>query len=136
MFDCEPGLRLRCFVLDLENIFSNLFSNSVASFERESEIPLNEKRIFINITEQSNRLIRIDYQDTGWGLSDIYKKYPERILEAFETDKKIVGGLDEDGTGMGMWIYCVVFYFLIFTEHRPAQAQSHRKYHSSAFRKS
>lgn len=92
VFDCEPGLRLRCFVLDLENIFSNLFSNSVASFERESEIPLNEKRIFINITEQSNRLIRIDYQDTGWGLSDIYKKYPERILEAFETDKKLSAG--------------------------------------------
>ena len=104
VFDCEPGLRLHCFILDLENIFSNLLSNSVASFERESEVPLDEKRIIIRITEPSNGQMQIDYQDTGWGLSEAYKKYPERILEAFETDKKIVGGLDEDGTGMGMWI--------------------------------
>lgn len=104
-FSCDPQLKLRCFVLDLENIFSNLISNSVSSFERDSIVPLDEKKIMINISEIEDHIIQIDYLDTGWGLSDKYKMHPERTLEAFETDKVAVdGSLDEDGTGMGMWI--------------------------------
>lgn len=104
-FHCTSQLTLRCFMMDIENILNNLISNSVTSFERESEIPLSEKRITISLTPLQVSGIRIDYLDTGWGLSDMYKKYPERTLEPFETDKRSVsGGLDEDGTGMGMWI--------------------------------
>jgi len=104
-FNCDPKLKLRCFELDMENIFSNLISNSVSAFERSSAVPLDEKRIIIKITETENRSIQIDYLDTGWGLSDAYKMHPERTLEAFETDKVPAdGSLDEEGTGMGMWI--------------------------------
>lgn len=104
-FICDPQLKLRCFVLDLENIFSNLISNSVTSFERDCDIPLDEKKITVHIFEIEGQAIQIDYLDTGWGLSEAYKTYPERTLEAFETDKVAAdGSLDEDGTGMGMWI--------------------------------
>lgn len=101
---CQPNLNLRCFAFDLENIFSNLISNSVSSFEREGEAPLKEKKISIHISGTEDGL-RIDYADTGRGLQGEYKKHPERTLEAFETDKKSISGLlDSDGTGMGMWI--------------------------------
>ncbi len=104
-FSCDPQLKFRCFALDLENILSNLISNSVSSFERVSPVPLDEKKIMIYILETENHILQIDYQDTGWGLSNKYKMHPERTLEAFETDKVAVdGSLDEEGTGMGMWI--------------------------------
>lgn len=102
---CEPGVTLRCFSFDLENIFSNLISNSISSFERPSEVPLDEKKISIRIYKLPDDRICIDYNDTGWGLPDKYKLHPERTLEAFETDKIAVDGdLENDGTGMGMWI--------------------------------
>ena len=45
------------------------------------------------------------YEDTGWGLSEKYKKRPDLITEAFDSDKRSFGSEeDEDGTGMGMWI--------------------------------
>lgn len=104
-FVCEPGISLRCFPFDLENIFSNLISNSVSSFERQSEVPLDEKMIYIYVRELPDGKICIDYSDTGWGLADKYKSHPERTLEAFETDKiAIDGDLENNGTGMGMWI--------------------------------
>lgn len=103
-FICPPDLNLRCFAFDLENILSNLISNSVSAFEREDEIPLEEKRISIRISGLEKGIC-IDYRDTGRGLQGEYKKHPERTLEAFETDKKSINGLvDSDGTGMGMWI--------------------------------
>ena len=104
-FICEPAIYLRCFPFDLENIFSNLISNSISSFERPSEVPLEEKKIYIHVYERPDSTICIDYKDTGWGLSDKYKAHPERTLEAFETDKVAIDGdLEDDGTGMGMWI--------------------------------
>ena len=82
-----------------------MISNSISSFERDSLVPLDEKKIMIHISETVNHVLQIDYLDTGWGLSDKYKMHPERTLEAFETDKVAAdSGLDEDGTGMGMWI--------------------------------
>ena len=43
------------------------------------------------------------YIETGKGLSTKYKNEPNKILEAFETDK--MNGQNEIiGTGMGMWI--------------------------------
>lgn len=41
----------------------------------------------------------------GGGLSPKYKKRPELITEAFESDRSSSNREeDEDGTGMGMWI--------------------------------
>lgn len=101
---CEEGIMFRCFPFDIENVISNLISNSLASFDRESETVLDKKEIKIEIYKESEGFVLV-YEDTGWGLTSKYKDRPELITEAFESDK---GGSIEDGnqegTGMGMWI--------------------------------
>lgn len=97
-------INFKCFPFDIENVISNLISNSIASFERETDKVLDSKKIDIIISKEQDGFILL-YEDTGWGLTAKYKNRPEIITEAFESDK---GGTDneegEDGTGMGMWI--------------------------------
>lgn len=50
-----------------------------------------------------NDKIQLVYEDNGKGLSEAYKRNPEKILEAFETDKRNDNG-ELIGTGMGLWI--------------------------------
>lgn len=101
-YNCDEKIEFFCFEFDIENILSNLISNSLASFDREMESVLEQKKISLEITGDENGFV-IDYKDTGWGLVDKYKGRPELILEAFESSKN-VNGQEEDGTGMGMWI--------------------------------
>lgn len=101
-YDCEENIEFWCFEFDIENIISNLISNSMASFDREMETVLISKEIFLTITALENGFL-VDYKDSGWGLIPKYKEQPERILEAFESGRKLTGE-EEDGTGMGMWI--------------------------------
>lgn len=104
LFSCDEDISFRCFAFDIENVISNLISNSLVSFERENDEVLEEKEIRITIEKREEGFI-IYYEDTGWGLTQKYKKRPERILEALESDRGIPGEReDEDGTGMGMWI--------------------------------
>ncbi|MCI8364352.1 MAG: GHKL domain-containing protein [Eubacterium sp.] len=104
VFSCDADILFRCFAFDIENVISNLISNSLVSFERENDEVLNEKEIRIKIEKREEGFI-LYYEDTGWGLTPKYKKRPELILEAFESDRGIPGeSKDEDGTGMGMWI--------------------------------
>ena len=101
---CEKDIIFKCFAFDIENIISNLISNSLASFDRESESVLGKKEIHLRIEKWEKGFI-LYYEDTGWGLSDKYKKRPDIIMEAFESDKSgSEREEDEDGTGMGMWI--------------------------------
>lgn len=100
--ECDEDINFRCFVFDIENIISNLISNSLASFDREKEGVLEKKEIYLKIEKREEGFV-LHYEDTGWGLSDKYKKRPELITEAFESDKSTFAG-EEDGTGMGMWI--------------------------------
>ena len=89
---------------DVQLIISNFISNSLASFEREKEEVLDRKEIKVTIEKREEGFI-LYYEDTGWGLTPKYKKRPELILEAFESDRGIPSeSKDEDGTGMGMWI--------------------------------
>ncbi|MBD5402546.1 sensor histidine kinase [bacterium] len=90
---------LKCFPYEIETIINNLVTNSVASFD---SIITNEREIIVTIFEDEE-YVWIEYSDTGAGLVDIYKKNPERILEAFETSKRDADG-ELVGTGMGMWI--------------------------------
>lgn len=90
---------LKCFPYEIETIINNLVTNSVASFD---SIITNEREIIVTIFEDEE-YVWIEYSDTGAGLADIYKKNPERILEAFETSKRDADG-ELVGTGMGMWI--------------------------------
>ena len=65
---------------------------------------LDRKEIKVTIEKREEGFI-LYYEDTGWGLTPKYKKRPELILEAFESDRGIPSeSKDEDGTGMGMWI--------------------------------
>lgn len=101
-WQCDKAIQFTCFEFDIENIISNLISNSMASFDRETGAVLEKKEIFLTISSEENGFL-IDYRDTGWGLIPKYKEKPERIMEAFESSKRLAGE-DEDGTGMGMWI--------------------------------
>ncbi|MCI8965513.1 MAG: histidine kinase [Clostridia bacterium] len=88
---------VRCFPHEIESIFNNLITNSLYAFKPET---IKEINIKINKTIDG---IEIIYFDTGKGLAIGYKKNPDRILEALETDKRNVLG-EKIGTGMGMWI--------------------------------
>ncbi len=99
---CDKDIQFKCFAFDIENIISNLISNSLYSFDKETEKVLEKKEIYLRIEKEEDGFI-LYYEDTGWGLSDKYKKRPELIMEAFESDKESYDG-EEDGTGMGMWI--------------------------------
>lgn len=99
---CDPDIDFWCFEFDVENIISNLISNSLSSFEREMNAVLKKKEISLIISKTDGGLL-LDYQDSGWGLIPRYKARPELILEAFESGRTIIGQ-DEEGTGMGMWI--------------------------------
>lgn len=92
-------IMLKCFPYEVETIINNLVTNSVASFDSITTI---RREIIVTIFEDEE-YVWIDYSDTGAGLVDLYKKHPEKILEAFETSKRDVDG-ELIGTGMGMWI--------------------------------
>lgn len=95
----KEEIMLKCFPYEIETIINNMVTNSVASFER---IATEKREIIINVSESESDVI-IDYMDSGAGLGDIYKKHPEKILQAFETSKRNEAG-ELIGTGMGMWI--------------------------------
>lgn len=88
-----------CFSYEIESIFHNLIANSMASFEAHR---VAQKKIVIQVYSDDQK-IYIKYADNGAGLSPRYKNHPEKILEAFETDKRDCNG-EIVGTGMGMWI--------------------------------
>lgn len=95
----EDEIVLKCFPYEIETIINNLITNSVASFEKTR---MEQQEIRIALSEGEEYVI-IDYEDTGAGLSSLYKNNPEKILEAFETSKRNKEG-ELIGTGMGMWI--------------------------------
>lgn len=95
----EDEIMLKCFPYEIETIINNLITNSVASFEKTR---MEQQEIRITLSEGEEYVI-IDYEDTGAGLSSLYKNNPEKILEAFETSKRNKEG-ELIGTGMGMWI--------------------------------
>lgn len=101
-YTCDNDIEFWCFEFDIENIISNLISNSMASFDREMEKILEKKEIILCISACENGFL-LEYEDTGWGLVPKYKERPEKILEAFESSRNPIGE-EEDGTGMGMWI--------------------------------
>lgn len=91
------SIELKCYPYEIESIISNLITNSVSAFS-----PSGLKQIDIKLFKLDNG-VKISYIDSGKGLSDCYKSNPEKILEAFESDKRDENG-ELIGTGMGMWI--------------------------------
>lgn len=92
---------IKCFPYEIESIFSNLISNSVEAFKKNT---VSGKDKVINIkVKNTNKGIEIKYNDNGEGLAEGYKDNPNKILEAFETNRRNSVG-EKIGTGMGMWI--------------------------------
>ena len=96
--ECEPII-FRCFPYEIESIINNLITNSTSAFK---SINQTDRQIHIKV-EQRDSFVDIYYQDNGPGLSEKYKKNPDLILDAMETDKTDADG-EIIGTGMGMWI--------------------------------
>ena len=96
--ECDP-IVFRCFPYEIESIINNLVANSTSAFKAVNQL---ERKIHIKV-EQRDNFIDIFYQDNGPGLSSKYKKNPDLIMEAMETDKTDADG-EVVGTGMGMWI--------------------------------
>ena len=96
--ECEPII-FRCFPYEIESIINNLITNSTSAFK---SINQTDRKIYIKV-EQRDSFVDIYYQDNGPGLSEKYKKNPDLIMDAMETDKTDADG-EIVGTGMGMWI--------------------------------
>ncbi len=96
--ECD-SIIFRCFPYEIESIINNLIANSHSAFKAVNQA---ERRIEIKV-QQRDSYIDIHYQDNGPGLSEKYKKNPDLIMDAMETDKTDADG-EVVGTGMGMWI--------------------------------
>ncbi|EOU2123221.1 sensor histidine kinase [Clostridium perfringens] len=101
-FNGDDNIEVRCFPYELDSIVSNLITNSISAFESDRFELKGEKEINISLISDSSGFI-IEYNDNGPGLVKLYKNEPEKILEAFESEKRSVLG-ENLGTGMGMWI--------------------------------
>ena len=69
---CDEQIEFWCFEFDIENIISNLISNSLNSFDREMDAVLETKEINL-IIKNTEMGLEISYWDTGWGLISIKK---------------------------------------------------------------
>lgn len=96
--ECDP-ITFRCFPYEIESLVNNLVANSTSAFKSVNQV---ERKIHIKVSQRDN-FIDIFYQDNGPGLSTKYKKNPDLIMDAMETDKMDADG-EIIGTGMGMWI--------------------------------
>ena len=95
LLDCM----LNCYEMDLDSIFNNFLTNSVASLIRSSRV---DKKIHVKWKIDAQFLV-IDFLDNGLGIADEYKDDPYRIFNAFETSSCDNKG-NKIGTGMGLFI--------------------------------
>ncbi len=94
-FDCI----LNCYEMDLDSIFNNFITNSVASLIRTHR---DDKKIQIKWKIDAQFLVT-DFLDNGLGIAEEYKDDPYRIFNAFETSACDSKG-NKIGTGMGLFI--------------------------------
>lgn len=86
--DCDDDITYDMYIMDLESIIINLFTNS---FEQLKKV---EKRIIRIRVEDNDNNITIRFSDTGEGIKNIKE---EEIFLPFKTTK-------ENGIGLGMCI--------------------------------
>ena len=90
---------IRGFEMDLDSVFNNFVTNSVASLLKT---PRNDKQIIISWKTDHGYMV-IDFEDNGMGLAEEYRSKPEVIFNAFETSTVNKDG-EKTGTGMGLFI--------------------------------
>ena len=91
---------MRVFEIDFDSIFNNLLVNSVDAFKLSS---VNRKRSISITVVSSQKEIRIEYYDSGPGLSSDIEK-ADKIFEPLFTTKRNSFTGEEEGTGLGMWL--------------------------------
>ena len=91
--------KIKAFESDFESILGNLFSNSVEAFKREDA---NSERVITISMHEGEEEYKIDYRDSGPGLSKDILNY-DTIFDHLFTTKRDKDG-KEIGTGLGMWI--------------------------------
>lgn len=96
-FHEEKSLKIRAFPIDLDTIFNNLLANSIDAFRRGN----TDRKITITLIDKEE-YVRINFQDSGPGLSKDFKN-PNDIFLPFETSKRDTRG-NIVGTGMGMYL--------------------------------
>lgn len=86
--------------INLDTIFNNLLSNSVASIISNKD----SKNDFININLKCvENQVMVEFTDSGKGLDVKYKDNPNKIFDAMESSKCDKNG-NQVGTGLGLYI--------------------------------
>lgn len=94
-----PDIILKAYEIDLDCIFNNLIINSADAFKRNGFFG---ERVINVFASETDKVVAIDYRDSGPGLSQSIQN-PNDIFKAAFTTK--VNNLGEDiGTGLGMWL--------------------------------
>ena len=91
---------MRVFEIDFDSIFNNLLVNSIDAFKLST---VNRKRSISITVVSSQKEIRIEYYDSGPGLSTDIEK-ADKIFEPLFTTKRNSFTGEEEGTGLGMWL--------------------------------
>lgn len=91
----------KIYSIDLDSILNNLVINSIYAFENRRD-NIYDRDIEIELTQSSEDMMSIIYEDSGPGLEDVIKE-PSEIFEAHFTTKKDRNG-NPIGTGLGMYI--------------------------------
>lgn len=95
----QDDIIIKAFEIDLDSIFNNLLSNSLASLKESDK---KQKTIIID-WEKKDDYVEIVFFDNGKGLSKEYIENPEEIFNSFETSKRDrIGNII--GTGLGLYI--------------------------------
>jgi len=100
----DPRNSIMAFEVDLDSIFNNLLSNSLNAFKERKGQYDRKLTIKWKIVQEH---IEILFSDNGIGLSEEYRKNPEKILEFNESSKRDRTG-NQIGTGMGLYIVNLV----------------------------
>ncbi len=93
------GITINGLEIDLDSIFNNYVTNSIAAFLTSKE---GNKKILINVSVDHGFAV-IDFIDNGKGLAEEFKDNPEVIFNAFETST-VDNKNNKVGTGMGLFI--------------------------------
>ena len=95
----NQDLYLRAYEIDLDCIFNNLIINSADAFKRPGFSGIRNISISAN---SLGRVLRINYGDSGPGLSPDIADPRDIFKPTFTTKKNNLG--QEIGTGLGMWL--------------------------------
>lgn len=100
--EAGADLSILAHEIDLDSIFYNLINNSVEALVKPTSSS-RPREISISITTANDDGIRVDYRDSGPGLSDEFTIAEDIFLFGITSKKEEANG-EAVGTGLGMWL--------------------------------